>query len=98
VEYTYKSFWAANVSTDLARNRITMSGSERDSHEEKRNSEEEKRAFLLPIVEDEAESAPQIANRTGFSPKFWISASINTVCTAAIVRLVSSLEDSPRTD
>ncbi|SMY24928.1 unnamed protein product [Zymoseptoria tritici ST99CH_1A5] len=62
-----------------------MARSDRGSHEEKRNSDEEKRAFLLPIAEHEEPSQPPAATLAGFSPKFWISALINTVSTVAIV-------------
>lgn len=62
-----------------------MSDLERqESTEEARYSNEEKRAFLLPIVEhEEPEKAPQVA--TGLSRRFWFSTAVNTICTALIV-------------
>lgn len=54
-------------------------------HEEPRNSDEEKRAFLLPIVEhEEPEKVPVVA-APGLNRKFWFSTAVNTICTALIV-------------
>ncbi|CZT19258.1 related to integral membrane protein [Ramularia collo-cygni] len=58
----------------------------RDSNEELRYSNEEKRAFLLPIVEyEQPEKVLPVA--VGLSHRFWFSTAVNTVCTALIVFL-----------
>lgn len=55
----------------------------RDSDEEARYSNEEKGAFLLPILEHELEKVVPVA--PGLSRRFWISVAVNTICTALIV-------------
>lgn len=83
--------------TLLSREKPTTMAAPNDSHADGRNSDEEARysneekgAFLLPIVQhEELEKLHPVP--AGLSRRFWISTAVNTICTALIVRSSSLL-------